>query len=40
MIRAALLTLAWVALCIAALADAGAPYQCTTDTQCEALHGE
>jgi len=38
--RLILALLIWVALCAYALHDAGAPYQCTTDTQCELLHGE
>lgn len=39
MIRPLILLTAWVLLCIAALADAGVPYQCGTDTECELLHG-
>jgi hypothetical protein len=29
----------WVILCVHALTDAGAPYQCGSDTECELLHG-
>jgi hypothetical protein len=31
--------LAWGAFCIYAFYDAGVPYQCSTDTECELLHG-
>ena len=29
----------WTWFCTVALADAGVPYQCGTDTECEFLHG-
>jgi hypothetical protein len=38
-VRLVLALTLWVALCVAALADAGVPYQCGSDTECEALHG-
>jgi hypothetical protein len=39
MIRAALLLTLWIALCVIALDNAGVPYQCGSDTECETLHG-
>ena len=39
LIRFLLIIWLWAFFCAIALHDAGAPYQCTTDTQCELLHG-
>lgn len=39
MIRFIIGLLIWIILCITAFADAGVPYQCGTDTECEFLHG-
>jgi hypothetical protein len=37
--RFLLAILAWGALCVTALDDAGAPYQCGSDMECMLLHG-